>query len=41
MDGGDMENERALGCACDMREFLVGPSTIAFMGRPVDCGLRC
>jgi hypothetical protein len=39
MDGGDMENDRALGFAWDMSEDLVGPSTIAFRGSPVDCGL--
>jgi hypothetical protein len=39
MDGGDMENERALGFAWDMSDDLVGPSTIAFRGSPVDCGL--
>lgn len=38
--GGDKEKDKARGCAFVTRECLVGPSTIAFCGRPVDCGLQ-
>jgi hypothetical protein len=37
--GDEAEKERARGWAFVTREILVGPSTIALEGRPVDWGL--
>jgi hypothetical protein len=39
LEGGEVEKDRARGGAFATRELLVGPSTIALEGRPVDCGL--
>jgi len=38
-EGGDIEKDKCRGLAFATRECLVGPSTIALLGSPVDCGL--
>jgi hypothetical protein len=40
VDGGEIEKDNARGWAFVRREDLVGPSTIALLGNPVDCGLK-
>jgi hypothetical protein len=36
VEGGEIENDNALGCAFVNKDDLVGPSTIALLGNPVD-----
>jgi hypothetical protein len=38
-DPGEMEKDSVRACELFIRDFLVGPSAMAFDGRPVDCGL--
>jgi hypothetical protein len=40
VEGGEIEKDNARGWAFVRREDLVGPSTIALLGNPVDCGLK-